>query len=92
MTEAIEIDAEKIRELVDGKVMPETKPEEIAVASYERALGGDLLIYVVTDFPVLYDEMNEEERGYFLVGYAFGQFDHKQLDQDRFKTGTQTTH
>ena len=36
--------------------------------------------------------MDEVERGYFMVGYAFGQKDHKQLDLDKYIEGNLTTH
>lgn len=86
------IDVSNIRLILNNKKEAITKEEKIAVIAHENGFSGKLLIETLNDFPVSYQDMDEVERGYFMVGYAFGQKDHKQLDLDKYIEGNLTTH
>jgi len=90
--EVVIINPQLIKDLIDGKREPATNEESIALAAYEEGFGGEMLMYVLNDFPMSYDDMTDVERGYFLIGYCIGQVAHNELDTDKLVKGNQTVH
>lgn len=68
--------------LIRGEVSPINLCEELFVLAYKNGLAGELLLNVILEIADIFDETNGNEKDHFLLGYARGQKDISDAEDD----------
>ena len=88
----VKIDLMRLDALIKGE-MPTTAAEEYFVLAYTAGLQGDLLLQTQLGIVDQLDYITLNDFHYFVLGYAMGQRDLNDVEEEMIETGhNKTTH